>query len=221
MKVHKVKVWDGSTRVFHWGLVGLIAGLWISAELGYMDWHTRFGYAVMVLLLFRWGWGFCGSFYSRFSEFVKKPGQVASYLQSRQRSGPVPSLGHNPLGGWMVVALLLTLSLQVTSGLLANDDIFTTGALAFLVSKEASDVLTTLHKGLFNVLLGLFALHVLAVIVHEMKGEKLVRAMIRGWKLSDEHIAVPAAGRGRVLLVWGLSLMMVLLMLKWAPVADF
>lgn len=181
----KLKVWDLPTRVFHWGTVTLLGALWWSAEEGEMQWHQIFAYSLMVLILFRLVWGFIGSDTSRFSHFVKSPQDVLRYVKQPNRA----SLGHNPLGGYMVVTMMLILLVQLTSGLFATDEIFTEGPLYSFVSDDVSSTLTWLHKMNFNMLLVLAALHILAVIAHGIKGDKLVGAMITGYK----HVTVDMA----------------------------
>ncbi|MCE9677985.1 cytochrome b/b6 domain-containing protein [Shewanella sp. AS1] len=174
----KLKIWDLPTRLFHWSMVLLLAALWWSAEVGEMQWHQIFAYSLMVLILFRLLWGFIGSDTARFSHFVKSPAQVLAYI--RQPKSVV--IGHNPLGGYMVVTMILVLLLQLVTGLFATDEVFTEGPLYSYVSESVSGTLTWLHKMNFNLLLVLIALHILAVISHVVKGDKLVGAMITGHK---------------------------------------
>ena len=181
----KLKVWDLPTRVFHWGMVALLGALWWSAEVGEMQWHQVFAYSLMVLILFRLVWGFIGSDTSRFSHFVKSPQDVLHYVKQPNRT----SVGHNPLGGYMVVTMIFVLLLQLTSGLFATDEVFTEGPLYSLVSSDVSSLLTWLHKMNFNLLLVLAGMHILAVIVHGIKGDKLVGAMITGYKHVTQDIA--------------------------------
>ena len=57
-----VRVWDAPTRLFHWIIVVCVVGLVATAQLGgsAMQWHFRFGYSVLALLLFRLVWGVVG-----------------------------------------------------------------------------------------------------------------------------------------------------------------
>ena len=102
---HKVRVWDLPTRVFHWTLAACVIALVATGQIGgsAMDWHFRFGYAVLTLLLFRLAWGFVGGHWSRFSSFLYAPSTVLRYL--RGQGGPELSAGHNPLGAGSVFAL--------------------------------------------------------------------------------------------------------------------
>lgn len=193
-----VRVWDLPVRVFHWSLVALVAFQWWSGEEGEMDWHTTGGLVVLGLLVFRLLWGFVGGRHARFADFVAGPRRILDYARRMRRgeAGFVP--GHNPLGGWMILALLAVLLFQAGTGLFANDDIFTEGPLFHLVSKETSDTLTGLHEASFNLLLALVVVHVAAVIFYRVaKRENLVRAMITGRKPLPPGVTPPASDRGR------------------------
>ncbi|WP_394230663.1 cytochrome b/b6 domain-containing protein [Shewanella colwelliana] len=191
----KVKVWDLPTRVFHWTMIVLLGALWWTAENGEMGWHQVFAYSLMVLIVFRLVWGFIGSDTSRFSHFVKPPGYVMAYVKQPKHI----SIGHNPIGGYMVVTMIAVLLFQLVSGLFATDDIFTEGPLYRFVSSDVSSTLTSLHKSNFNILLGLVVLHVLAVIVHGLKGDKLVGAMITGYKSVTHEVKGEVKFRSNVI----------------------
>ncbi|BDM63646.1 cytochrome b561 [Shewanella sp. NFH-SH190041] len=177
-----VKVWDIPTRIFHWLMVVLLALLWWSAEQGEMEWHMISAYVLAGLLLFRIIWGVWGSQTARFTDFVVSPANVWRYTKTLPRQGIIPHHGHNPLGGYMVIVLLLVMTTQFTTGLFATDDIFTEGPLYAWVSSDTSAILTWLHKNNFNLILFLASVHVLAVLVHVGKGDKLLPAMVTGYR---------------------------------------
>ena len=186
--MHKkiIIIWDLSTRLFHWLLVVLFGLSWLSAELGgnWMIWHTRFGFLAAGLITFRVIWGLIGSDSSRFTYFVKSPSSVIAYLKGE---GQKEYNTHNPAGALSVIALIGLISLQVTTGLFSNDDIFIEGPLAYLISYDAQLEMTELHETVFNLLILLVALHVAAIIWYQrFKGEKLVQAMLHGKKKSGE-----------------------------------
>lgn len=188
--LHTVRVWDLPTRLFHWGLAGCVVGLVVTGNVGgnAMVWHGRLGYAVLALLLFRLVWGFVGGHWSRFGRFVVPPSATLAYL--RGRAGSQPSVGHNPLGAWSVLALLLVLLAQVGSGLFADDEIAFSGPLAVLVSGETVGRLTGYHKEVGKLLLiGLVVLHLAAVAFYRVvRRQDLVRAMVVG----DKRLPTPA-----------------------------
>jgi len=178
-------VWDIFVRIFHWALVFLIGFAWWSGEQGgsWMTWHMRAGYAVLGLVIFRLLWGFAGSFYARFSQFIYSPKTTLQYIASLLKGKEPLYAGHNPVGGWAVVLLLLLCAFQAGSGLFANDDIMTEGPLVHLISYDLSLEITKWHKIMFNVLLAVIAVHIAGVIYHQrFRKEPLVQGMISGKK---------------------------------------
>ncbi|WKE66481.1 cytochrome b/b6 domain-containing protein [Gallaecimonas kandeliae] len=176
------KVWDGFVRLYHWAQLGLLGGCWWTAEQGDMVWHQWLAMTLMALWGARLYWGFAGSGSARFGQFLKGPRQALAFGRDLFKGRGKGVAGHNPLGGWMVVALLLSLGVQLGTGLFANDEIFTEGPLYGWVSGETSDWLTRLHHLNFNLLLALAAVHVLAVLGHSLRGDRLVPAMVTGRK---------------------------------------
>lgn len=188
--MNKIYVWDLPTRLFHWTLLGLVIFQWASAEIGgdLMDYHLLTGYAIAALVVFRVAWGFAGNRYARFGNFLRGVGPTIEYARAMRAKTAPRYLGHNPLGGWMVLALLGTLAIQVTTGLFANDDVMTEGPLRHLVSDRASSLLTEVHGLVFNLLVALVALHVVAVYAHRIfKKEDLIRPMLTGYKQADDE----------------------------------
>ena len=183
-----LKVWDLPTRVFHWTLLLAVVGsaysVWVSHD---MVWHARFGYTILALCLFRLVWGVVGGHWSRFATFIPSWQASRQYLSSHENKA---SLGHNPLGAWSVYALLIFLLLQVASGLGSDDDIGFNGPLAPLLSSDWVSWLTSYHADVGRwVLIGLIALHVLAVLFYTLvKRQGLIQAMwhgIREWPQAD------------------------------------
>lgn len=180
-----VKVWDAPVRLFHWALVACIGFSWWSASEGglVMQYHVYSGYLILTLLLFRVLWGFVGSTHARFSDFMRGPAATLAAVRELFTRRSMHFRGHNPPGGWMVLALLLALLFQAGTGLFANDDIVTEGPLYRWVGKDLSDRLTGWHKLNFNLILTLTVIHVAAVLHHWLvKRENLVAAMFTGRK---------------------------------------
>ena len=181
----KVLVWDLPTRLFHWLLVTLVIISFVTVKIGgnAMQYHEWNGFTILALLLFRLVWGFIGSPESRFVTFVRGPTKVFRYAVEVLRPDSRHYLGHNPLGGWSIIAMLSALMVQTGTGLFANDDIITEGPLYQWVSKATSDWLTRVHKLNQEVLIGLVAIHILAVLFYFFyKRENLVTPMITGFK---------------------------------------
>ena len=205
MSEHTTPVWDLPVRLFHWSLLALVCFSWWSGEQGemWLKYHFWSGYTILTLVLFRLLWGFWGSYYARFAAFLRGPTTVLRSLRELWHARPMTVLGHNPLGGWMVLALLLVLGVQSVTGLFANDDIMWEGPLYAHISKDLSDQLTGIHEGNFNLLLVLVAIHVAAIAWHRWrKGERLVRAMLTGRKPAPAGtVARPYVSLWRALLV--------------------
>jgi cytochrome b len=192
----RVCVWDVPTRLFHWALVALVVASYVTAELGELDWHMRAGDGVLALLLFRVAWGFVGSDTARFSRFLRGPRAVLHHLRDFWSRARDVEVGHNPAGGWAVVALLLVLCVQVGTGLFADDDISSAGPLAQFIERPARRFLTGLHDQSFNVLLGLVALHVAAIGAYwVVRRQNLVWPMVTGVKRLPAAFVAPRLRR--------------------------
>ncbi len=178
MSAKVVAVWDRPIRSFHWLLVVLIGFSWWTAETSRMDWHQYSGLAICFLLVFRILWGFVGSNTARFSHFVRGPAAILRHLGGHD-SGRV---GHNPLGALSVVALLLTLVIQVATGLFAVDvDGLESGPLSHYVSFQQGRQAAAIHDASFTVLQGLIVLHLAAIAFYLLvKRDNLVRPMVTG-----------------------------------------
>ncbi len=179
-RVRRLHVWDLPTRLFHWSLVlsvtlalatGLVGGDWMPV-------HGYAGIAIVGLVAFRLVWGVTGAAHARFVNFAPTPARLRAYLSGRWQGH-----GHNPLGALSVFALLAMLAVQAATGLVGNDEIAFQGPLATLVAETRSIELTGLHHKLAWVLLGLIALHVLAIAAYlVVRKTNLVKPMVTGWK---------------------------------------
>lgn len=208
--VRQIRVWDLPTRMFHWLLVTLVAVSFVTGKIGgaWMPYHIWSGCAILGLLVFRLAWGFVGGRHARFSAFVRAPGAVLRYTRTLLQPEAPRHLGHNPLGGWSVLAMLLALLVQAVTGLFANDDIFTEGPLYPWISKATSDWLTHIHKLNQGVVLLLAGVHVMAVLFYLiMKHKNLILPMFTGrkhWHMqsqaSDNHLGRAAFTAGLVAL---------------------
>lgn len=194
MSKQRIRLWDLPTRLFHWLLAGLVVASFVSGKIGgnAMDWHGKFGLAILGLLAFRLVWGFAGSTYARFVSFLPTPAKVLAYLRGQWRG-----VGHNPLGAFSVFGLLLLLAFQVGTGLFGNDDIAFRGPLYELIGKDLSDRLTGLHKLSVNVLIALVTLHIVAIAFYvRVKKDDLIRPMLTGWKDIAPGEGASASGGG-------------------------
>jgi cytochrome b len=188
----KVRIWDLPTRVFHWCTALCFVALVVSGEIagGAMVWHFRLGYALLTLVMFRIFWGLFGGYWSRFSSFVTGPGAIVRYIRNPSGFGAI--VGHNPLGSLSVLALLLFLLLQIVTGLMSDDEVFTSGPLVGKVPAIWVQKATFFHTQVGKVVLILLAvLHVSAIAWYRFKkNENLVSAMVSG----DKEVVHEAVG---------------------------
>jgi cytochrome b len=194
-KERTIRVWDVPVRLFHWTLVVLMAVSYFSGHAGgdWMKLHFWSGYAILTLVLFRIAWGFLGSTTARFSNFVRGPGAFFGHLREMLGSDPPREAGHNPVGGAMVVALLLAVLLQASAGLFSADTDMGTvnGPLAPKAADAFVNKATAFHHSWINVILAMVALHVVAALAYLVwKRQNLIRAMITGTKPRD-HVVAP------------------------------
>lgn len=168
-----IKVWDSFVRLFHWSLATSFAVAWLTAG-EWRDLHEWAGYSAAALIALRVVWGITGPRYARFAQFLRSPVEVLRYLAAMLRSREPRHLGHNPAGGFMILALLLTMAATAATGWMFTLDAF----WGVQWVEEA-------HELLANLLLALVLLHVAGVLfasVHHR--ENLVRAMVTGRKRS-------------------------------------
>jgi cytochrome b len=179
-----VRVWDLPTRAFHWALVLAVVSLVLTAEFDALVWHMRIGLGVGALLVFRLLWGLVGGHWSRFTSFVRRPATILRYLRGEVQPDDHFEVGHNPLGALSVLALLALLLLQVASGLVADDEVATTGPLNRFVSGAVAQLGTAWHTEVGKaILIVLVLLHVGAIVYYRRKKQvNLVTPMLTGDK---------------------------------------
>jgi len=178
-------IWDIPTRLFHWLLVISIVAQYATAKWldNAVQWHFYIGYFALFLVTFRILWGFVGTRYARFSQFVTGPKSVLVYLKSLFNKHAPPSEGHNPLGGWFVVVMLILVSVQAVSGLFMTDDIFLDGPYRHLATEAFTDIMSSIHHIAFDILLYVICLHISAIVFYALyKKQRLVPAMVHGRK---------------------------------------
>ncbi|MCH4813170.1 cytochrome b/b6 domain-containing protein [Vreelandella neptunia] len=183
-----INVWDIWIRLFHWGLVAAVLMSFYTTKtsgvpfLFPVEVHAQAGYLILGLLVFRCLWGVLGSIYARFNTFLYPPSKTAAYSKALIKRQPGSYASHNPLGGWMVVVMLLSLSFQAASGLFLSDDIFFQAPLYGLLGEGVGSQLRTLHQWNSDLLIILIVLHLVGLVVHRLLGEPLLTAMLAGNK---------------------------------------
>jgi cytochrome b len=185
-------VWDLPTRIFHWTLALLVgANLFLIEPEGGIATVVHFtaGYLVIGLLLFRLVWGFVGSPRSRFADFMHPWIEVKSYGRRLRRLAPPRSVGHNPLGGWMILVMLAVLAVLVVTGLFASSR-HAAGALATAIPVGLTAIAGEAHELLANILIALVIVHVVGVVVDwALTRENIVKAMVTGRKRLPAEVA--------------------------------
>ena len=162
----------------------MILSAWISAEEGEMDIHEWSGYALIVLVVFRIVWGFIGSTNARFSAFLRGPKAVIAYLKEQPHTE-----GHNPAGGWAIIAMLSLILIQAISGLFNSDDVLLFGPLYHLVDSKVASLMHETHEVTFNLLLLMIALHITAIIIYRLvRQQNLVKPMLTGGRSTDQSL---------------------------------
>lgn len=204
----KIYVWDPLVRIFHWSLVLSFIVCYLTGEEEDLI-HAWSGYVILGLIAFRIIWGLIGSKHARFSDFIYSPANTIIYLKDMFVGKVKHYVGHNPAGGWMVMALLISLLLTSVSGLkvygiegygpMASNSMVIEKPSMMMVDyqfekvdddddrdhdgKEGEDFWEEIHEFLANFTVLLIALHITGVIVSSIKEhQNLIRAMITGYK---------------------------------------
>jgi cytochrome b/mono/diheme cytochrome c family protein len=169
----RVPVWDLAIRAFHWLLVVGVICAWFTGGTG-SRFHELAGFAVASLLLFRIMWGFTGTTYARFGEFVHSPRTLSHYLVDIARNRAGRHIGHNPAGAYMIVALLVCLAVISMTGVMQMTSRFFGVAWVEVAHHYAAIAL-----------ISLVPLHLLGVLLSSwMHQENLIGAMVSGTKIA-------------------------------------
>lgn len=208
---HTVRVWDPIVRIGHWTLVLAFFVAYFTED-DLLTQHVWAGYVVVAVVLVRLVWGFIGSRHARFSDFVRSPAATVRYVRELVSHRARRYRGHNPAGGAMIVAMLISLSGTAYSGLVLyaiEEDagplaswVADTDALPAIVSSASADenergetgddvreeFWEEWHEFFANFTLLLVLLHV-GGVVHASYTDKenLVKAMFTGRKRGVEE----------------------------------
>lgn len=185
----EVRVWDPLVRVFHWALVVSFVAAYLSGD--EIEWlHSNAGYVITGLLCIRIVWGVVGTRYARFSDFVYSSDVVIAYLKDLAALRARRYLGHNPAGGYMIIALIVMLLLTTMSGMLLYGIDEGEGPFSNLYhfSHFLEEVLEELHEFFANFSLLLVIVHIVGVMVSStLHNENLSKAMISGNKSESDN----------------------------------
>lgn len=174
-----MKVWDRFVRIAHWSLAACVLAAWITAESKLKSAeqiHEWLGYAALAVIALRFAWGWIGPRYARFGQFVAGPARTLAYAKALLRGAESRHVGHNPLGGWMIIALLATAALASLTGWLSVTDRF-----------WGVEWVQEAHEALGNAIIVLAILHVAGVVYTSWRQrENLAAAMVSGVKRPPE-----------------------------------
>ena len=189
-----VKVWDLLIRVFHWLVVINIVVMLISAELENFDVHIMAGKVVVTLLAIRIVWGLIGSSNARFSALVFRPQAYIDYIRKLPERSPGHSVAHSPIGALAVIAILLVVAIQATSGLFAADvDGLIEGPFAYYITYELSRTASDIHLANIDYLITIIVVHIAANLFYYFyKRDNLIKPMITGARSIPEAQPIDA-----------------------------
>ncbi|HNP37113.1 MAG TPA: cytochrome b/b6 domain-containing protein [Woeseiaceae bacterium] len=199
-------IWDPIVRIGHWTLVIAFFTAYFTED-DFLAQHVWAGYVVGTVIAIRVIWGLVGTKHARFSDFVRSPAVILRYVGDLKASRAERFVGHNPAGGAMVIALLVCITITVTSGLVlyaieedagplagwvADSTASSTGLVLIANARADEDGRANddreefweeVHEIFANLALFLVVLHIAGVLfssfVHK---ENLVKAMITGRK---------------------------------------
>lgn len=198
-----IRVWDAPVRLVHWAIVAIVGFSWWTASTRNLEWHRYSGYLLASLLLFRLYWGIVGGTNARFASFVRGPAAAWTYLRKGGTRSPIG--GHNPVGGWSAIAMLLMMLVQIATGLVSVDvDGIESGPFSYLLGFEEGRIAAGIHELSFTILQLLIGAHILAILYYlVVRRQNLTAAMVNGHKRLPGDAQPPKTGR-RSLLALGM-----------------
>ena len=226
MTDEKRLVWDLPLRLFHWLFALSIIASYVTAKLGFdwMQWHFYLGYWTIGLLVFRILWGIFGPRHARFSSFIHNPSAIWLYLKGMFNPNSARSIGHNPVGGLMVLLMLLLVAVQAGTGLFTTDAVVWAGPYNPSVSESTASFLSTVHDWNFNVIIGAVVLHIGAILFYAFyKKQNLVVPMLHGHLpavMVPEHEAIKSSQLFKALVASLVAAGFVYWLLAHAPVVS-
>jgi len=203
----RIQVWDPLVRIGHWLLVLAFFTAYFTED-DFMTQHTWAGYTVAAIVFTRIVWGFIGTPYAKFSNFIYHPKTILTYLKNLISGKEQHYIGHNPAGGAMVVALLISLSITTLSGMQLYAVEENKGPFSMVtqpliqqamasgtahegqhkVNEEDEEFWEEIHETFVNLTLLLVFLHIGGMIMSSfVDKENLVKAMFTGKKEIDDR----------------------------------
>jgi cytochrome b len=167
-------VWSPGLRLLHWTLALSMIISFATSEGGkaFQTAHEWTGYVALAAASLRVLLGFVAGGYWRFSQFVRGVKATLAYASAILSKSEPRYLGHNPLGGWMVLLLLADAIAAGLTGWLFTTDRF-----------WGAKWLEELHEALGEAFMPLLLLHLGGVVFTSWRHrENLVASMLNGRK---------------------------------------
>jgi cytochrome b len=170
MLPHTEKLWDPLIRLFHWSIAAIVVGNYFINEEG-EDWHQWLGYIAVAWLVVRFFWGFFGAGAARWADFFPTPARLTAHISALVKGEPYHRMGHSPLGGLvMILMMLCILLLGVTGFMMSEIDYF-----------WGEEWVENLHSWIADSLIALVVLHLSAAVFESYRlKENLPLSMITG-----------------------------------------
>lgn len=185
------RVFDPLLRLLHWGLALTIIALIATSQLAesfedgpYEEtlWLTHIvaGYAFSAALLARMLWGLVGPRSARWND-LWHPALWMDALR-RLRLPTIHRRGHDPVASLAYLFAYGVMALMVVTGLLLAAAEFNAGPLALWAGDAGwiEDLAEDPHEVGFALLLGFIALHMTALVFHQLRGERVAQSMVTG-----------------------------------------
>ena len=186
LRPRSVVVWDPVVRLFHWlVLVGFMANMFVAEE-GKLV-HRWIGYGILALIVVRLVWGFVGSAYARFSNFVPTPSALCGYVKALSAGREPRYIGHNPAAAIMMITLVLLLVFCGITGWMQGLDVF-----------WGNEWVQDVHKLSAYAILALAGIHSMAALIESLRHhENLIWSMMTGRKRAPAGSDIDHAAASR------------------------
>lgn len=189
--MNKIYIWSLPTRVFHALFASFIVLAFITGdEDRLLDYHAIIGYAILILLLFRFIWGFIGPKYSRFKDFPLGKENVIDFIKTEFFTDKSKFTGHNPLASYVMISMLIVAFLAIFTGILAFGIQEGKGILSSLNSSmfKEMELFEEIHEFLSSLFLVLLAAHIGGILTDKLLHSKneTLKSIFTGYKISEE-----------------------------------
>lgn len=186
----KSYIWSLPTRVFHALFALLILLAFLTEDDDLLNYHALMGYAILILLTFRFFWGYLGPKYSKFKDFPMSMGEVKEFIANIFNSEH-RYVGHNPLASYVMIGILVVVFLTIITGVLTLGIQEGKGLLSSLNSTffKEMELFEEIHEFLSGVLIALIVMHILGVLSDRLlhSKHKTLESIFNGYKVTKEQ----------------------------------